>query len=144
MKNLVMVERINEYRELISENSLYNGLELVLDSQVLIDKVEELVEELMEDMDDEDKIEFYDGYVVDSVDVIIMEEFVNQLVLNMLSEGFVWDGTECWSIPSKYVNEKNSELDLTCYGIVWDILPMDFDTSVRERVSDRMLDGINL
>ena len=144
MKNVVIVERINEYRELISENSLYNGLELVLDSQVLIDKVEELVVELMEDMDEEDKIEFYDGYVVDSVDVIIMEEFVDQLVLNMLSEGFVWDGKECWSIPSKYVNEKNDKFDLTCYGIVWDILPMDFDTSVRERVSDRMLDGINL
>ena len=144
MKNVVIVERINEYRELISENSLYNGLELVLDSQVLIDKVEELVVELMEDMDEEDKIEFYDGYVVDSVDVIIMEEFVDKLVLNMLSEGFVWDGKECWSIPSKYVNEKNDKFDLTCYGIVWDILPMDFDTSVRERVSDRMLDGINL
>jgi hypothetical protein len=46
-------EQVNEYRSLINENSLYKGLEKVLDSEELLEKVIERNECISEDWDEE-------------------------------------------------------------------------------------------
>ena len=137
----VFDEQVNEYRSLISENSLYKGLEEVLDSEELLEKVIERNECISEDWDEEDKEDGYGGVTVDGVDCVVMELFAEQLIKNLLEEGFIWNKEdEYWTIPEKY---KGSTLigdnnELTNYGVVWDILPMDYDTSIREMVSERI------
>jgi hypothetical protein len=137
----VFDEQVNEYRSLISENSLYKGLEKVLDSEELLEKVIERNECISEDWDEEDKEDGYGGVTVDGVDCVVMELFAEQLIKNLLEEGFIWNKEdEYWTIPEKY---KGSTLigdnnELTNYGVVWDILPMDYDTSIREMVSERI------
>jgi hypothetical protein len=134
-------EQVNEYRSLISENSLYRGLEKVLDSEELLEKVIERNKCISEDWDEEDFEDGYGGITVDGVDCIVMGMFAEQLIENLLEEGFIWNKEdEYWIIPEKYndsilIGEEN---ELTNYGIVWDILPMDYDTSIREMVSERI------
>ena len=54
-------EQVNEYRSLISETSLYKGLEQVLDSEELLEGVTERNECITEDWDEEDKEDGYGG-----------------------------------------------------------------------------------
>jgi hypothetical protein len=134
-------ETVNEYRSLINENSLYKGLKEVLDSEELLEKVIERNECISEDWDDEDKEDGYGGITVDGVDCVVMELFAEQLIKNLLGEGFIWNKeNEYWTIPEKYkesisIGDGNG---LTNYGVVWDILPMDYDTCIREMVSERI------
>jgi hypothetical protein len=137
----VFDEQVNEYRSLISENSLYKGLEKVLDSEELLEGVIERNECISEDWDDEDKEDGYGGITVDGVDCIVMELFAEQLIENLLEEGFIWNKeNEYWTIPEKYKGSTliGDENELTNYGVVWDILPMTYDTSIREMVSERI------
>ena len=134
-------EQVNEYRSLISENSLYKGLEKVLDSKELLEKVIERNECISEDWDDEDKEDGYGGITVDGVDCVVMELFAEQLIENLLEEGFIWNKEkEYWTIPEKYKGSIliGDENELTNYGVVWDILPMGYDTCIREMVSERI------
>ena len=134
-------EQVNEYRSLISETPLYKGLEQVLDSEELLEGVVERNECITEDWDEEDKEDGYGGITIDGVDCVVMKLFAEQLIENLIEEGFIWDKEEeCWTVPEKYITEKNKDLQLTNYGIVWDILPMDFDTCIREMVSERIDD----
>jgi hypothetical protein len=140
----VFDEQVNEYRSLISETPLYKGLEKVLDSKELLEKVTERNKCISEDWDEEDKEDGYGGITVDSVDCVVMELFAEQLIENLIEEGFIWDKeNEGWTVPEKYRKTKFTEItgeqkDLTNYGIVWDVLPMDFDTCIREMVSERI------
>jgi len=137
-------EQVNEYRSLISENSLYKGLEKVLDSEELLEKVIERNECISEDWDEEDFEYGYGGITIDGVDCIVMEMFAEQLIKNLLEEGFIWNKeNEYWTIPEKYRKTKfvhitGEQNELTNYGVVWDILPMDYDISIREMVSERI------
>lgn len=132
-------EQVNEYRSLISETPLYKGLEQVLDSEELLEGVTERNECITEDWDEEDKEDGYGGITIDGVDCVIMKLFAEQLIENLIEEGFIWNKeNEGWTVPEKYITEKNKDLELTNYGIVWDILPMDFDTCIREMVSERI------
>jgi len=134
-------EQVNEYRSLISETPLYKGLEQVLDSEELLEGVVERNECITEDWDEEDKEDGYGGITIDGVDCVVMRLFAEQLIENLIEEGFIWDKEEeCWTVSEKYITEKNKDLQLTNYGIVWDILPMDFDTCIREMVSERIDD----
>lgn len=134
-------EQVNEYRSLISETPLYKGLEQVLDSKELLEKVTERNECITEDWGDEDREYGYGGVTIDGVDCVVMELFAEQLIQNLIEEGFIWDKEdESWTVPKKYITGENQDLQLTNYGIVWDILPMDFDTCIREMVSERIND----
>jgi hypothetical protein len=140
----VFDEQVNEYRSLISETPLYKGLEKVLDSEELLERVIERNECISEDWDEEDLKYGYGGITVDGVDCVVMELFAEQLIENLIEEGFIWDKeNEGWSVPEKYRKVKFADItgeqtELTNYGIVWDVLPMDFDTSIREMVSERI------
>ena len=140
----VFDEQVNEYRSLISKTPLYKGLEEVLDSEELLEKVTERNQCISEDWDEEDKEDGYGGITVDGVDCVVMELFAEQLIKNLIEEGFIWNKeNEGWSVPEKYRKAKFAEItgeqtELTNYGIVWDVLPMDFDTCIREMVSERI------
>ena len=139
IKKEVFDEQVNEYRSLISETPLYKGLEKVLDSEKLLERVIERNECISEDWDEEDKEDGYGGITVDGVDCVVMELFAEQLIENLIEEGFIWDKeNEGWTVPEKYINERNTDLELTNYGIVWDVLPVSYDTCIREMVSERI------
>jgi len=60
----------------------------------------------------------------------------------LIKNKFVWNKEdEVWTVPkkfrkTKYVDITGEQNELTNYGIIWDILPMDYDTCVREMISD--------
>jgi len=140
IKKEVFDEQVNEYRSLISETPLYKGLEKVLDSKELLELVEQRIQDYKEECEEEGEFERYVmGTIIDSVDIFVMKLFAEQLIENLIEEGFIWNkDTEGWTVPEEYVSERNADLELTNYGIVWDMLPMDYDTSIREIVSEKI------
>ena len=62
----------------------------------------------------------------------------------MIENDFKWNKEEeIWKVPKKfrktnYVEITGEQKYLTNYGIVWDVLPMDYDTCVRESISDNI------
>jgi hypothetical protein len=145
IKKEVFDEQVNEYRSLISETPLYKGLEKVLDSEELLELVEQRIQDYKEECEEEGEFERYVmGTIIDSVDIFVMKLFAEQLIENLIEEGFIWDKeNEGWTVPEKYRKAKFAEItgeqtELTNYGIVWDMLPMDYDTSIREIVSEKI------
>jgi hypothetical protein len=75
-----------------------------------------------------------------------MELFSKKLIKNLIKNKFIWDKeNEGWIVPkkfrkTKYVDITGEQNALTNYGIVWDILPMDYDTCIREIISERIDD----
>ena len=149
MKNYnekVFKEQVGEYFSLINETPLYKGMEKVLLSKKLLKEVIERNEDLLEGSEEEgEELENYiEGLTVDSVDTIVMEMFSEKLIKNLIKNKFVWDKeNESWNVPSKfrktkYVDITGEQMELTNYGIVWDILPMDYDTCIREIISDNI------
>jgi hypothetical protein len=138
----IFEEQVNEYRSLISETPLYKGLDKVLDSKELLEKVIERNKCISEDWDKEDFEDGYEGITVDSVDCVVMELFAEQLIKNLIEEGFIWnEENEGWTVPEKYRKTKFAHItgeqnELTNYGIIWDVLPMNYDTCIREMISD--------
>ena len=144
----VFKEQVGEYFSLINETPLYKGMEKVLLSKKLLKEVIERNECLLEDCEEEgEELENYiSGLTVDSVDCIVMELFSEKLVKNLIKNKFVWNKEdETWIVPNKFRKTKfihitGEQTELTNYGIVWDILPMDYDTCIREMISDRIDD----
>ena len=142
----VFKEQVGEYFSLINETPLYKGMEKVLLSKELLKEVIERNEDLLEDSEEEgEELENYIiGLTVDSVDAIVMEMFSEKLIKNLIKNKFVWDKeNESWKVPKKfrktnYVDITGEQKYLTNYGIVWDVLPMDYDTCVREMISDNI------
>jgi len=98
-----------------------------------------------EDEDDDDMIE---AYSQDGIDYTIMERFAPQLAKNLVRAGFTYDkDEEFWSVPDSYLeklpeNERNEYTNgATSYGIIWDFWGMDYDTSPRENISDKLDDA---
>lgn len=139
-------EQVGEYFSLINETPLYKGLEKVLLSKKLLKEVIERNESLLEDYEEEgeDLENVIAGLTVDSVDYCVMELFSKKLIKNLIKNGFEWkQENELWKVPKKFRKTKYVEITgekkyLTNYGIVWDILPMDYDTCVRESISDNI------
>jgi hypothetical protein len=147
MKNYnekVFKEQVGEYFSLINETPLYKGMEKVLLSKKLLEEVIERNECLLEDCEEEGEElnDYIEGITVDSVDCIVMELFGEKLIKNLIKNKFVWnEENETWIVPkkfrkTKYVDITGEQMELTNYGIIWDILPMDYDTCVREMISD--------
>ena len=142
----VFKEQVGEYFSLINETPLYKGMEKVLLSKELLKEVIERNEDLLEGSEEEgEELENYIiGLTVDSVDAIVMEMFSEKLIKNLIKNKFVWDKeNESWKVPKKfrktnYVDITGEQKYLTNYGIVWDVLPMDYDTCVREMISDNI------
>lgn len=151
MKNYnekVFKEQVGEYFSLINETPLYKGMEKVLLSKKLLKEVIERNECLLEDCEEEGEElnNYIEGITVDSVDCCVMELFAEKLVKNLIKNKFIWDKeNEGWIVPkkfkkTKYVDITGEQNALTNYGIVWDILPMDYDTCIREIISERIDD----
>jgi hypothetical protein len=142
----VFKEQVGEYFSLINETPLYKGMEKVLLSKKLLKEVIERNECLLEDCEEEgEELENYiSGLTVDSVDCIVMELFSKKLIKNLIKNKFIWNKEdETWTIPNKFrktkfVNITGEQVELTNYGIVWELLPMDYDTCVREMISDNI------
>jgi hypothetical protein len=149
MKNYnekVFKEQVGEYFSLINETPLYKGLEKVLLSKKLLREVIERNEDLLEGCEEEgEELEDYiTGLTVDSVDYCVMDLFSEKLIKNLIKNDFKWkEETESWKVPkkfrkTKYVGITGEQKYLTNYGIVWELLPMDYDTCVREGISDNI------
>jgi hypothetical protein len=144
----VFKEQVGEYFSLINETPLYKGMEKVLLSKKLLKEVIERNECLLEDCEEEgeDLENYISGITVDSVDCIVMELFAKKLIKNLIKNKFIWDKeNEGWIVPkkfkkTKYIDITGEQNELTNYGIVWDILPMDYDTCIREMISERIDD----
>jgi hypothetical protein len=139
-------EQVGEYFSLINETPLYKGMEKILLSKKLLKEVIERNECLLEDCEEEgEELENYiSGLTIDSVDCIVMELFGKKLIKNLIKNKFVWnEEDEVWTVPKKFrkgkfVNITGEQMELTNYGIVWELLPMDYDTCVREMISDNI------
>ena len=149
MKNYnekVFKEQVGEYFSLINETPLYKGLEKVLLSKKLLKEVIERNECILEDCEEEgEELEnSIVGLTIDSVDYCVMELFSKKLIKNLIENDFKWNKEEeIWKVPKKfrktnYVEITGEQKYLTNYGIVWDVLPMDYDTCVRESISDNI------
>jgi len=145
---MVFDERIqDDYKPLIGTDPIYNGLEKVLNSPELLQKVTEWVNNQLDDednhtFDDTDDIEYTTkGYASDATDYKIMETFAPYLVRNLIRIGFTYDGNEdIWTVPKNY-SDKASDKGLTSYGIIWDIWGVDYDTSLRETIGEYLQDA---
>ena len=139
-------EQVGEYFSLINETPLYKGMEKVLLSKKLLKEVIERNECLLEDCEEEgEELENYiAGLTIDSVDYCVMNLFKKKLIKNLIKNKFIWDEEyEGWIVPKKFRKGKYFEITgeqnmLTNYGIVWELLPMDYDTCVREGISDNI------
>lgn len=124
-----------EYKPLVGTDPIYDGLEEVLNSPKTFQDVVDGVNDTISSYDDEDlDPELIPSFTADTVDFTIMGEFAPRLVKNLLAVGFKYDSDdESWTIPEKYIVDDEM---LTSYGIIWDIWGVDYDTSIREIVSD--------
>jgi hypothetical protein len=139
---MVFDEKIqDDYKPLIGTDPIYDGLEKVLNSPELLQKVTEWVNNMLEDEDDEEIEDMTGAYTSDAVDYEIMKAFAPQLAKNLIKVGFTYDkNDDIWAVPEKYSNKTNYK-ELTSYGIIWDIWNVDYDTSPREAISDYLQDA---
>jgi hypothetical protein len=123
----------DDYLSLINTNNvIYDGLDKVLKDPKLKEKIFNNAYDRIADEDFEDEEERYNdfqGSVIDEIDYSIMAEFAPQLARNLLTAGFKYDSDEdMWTSP------KSNQF--TSYGIIWDVWGVDYDTSVRETISE--------
>jgi hypothetical protein len=123
----------DDYLSLINTNNvIYDGLDKVLKDPKLKEKIFNDTHDRIADEDFESEEERYNdfqGSVIDEIDYTIMAEFAPQLARNLLTAGFKYDSDEdMWTSPN--TNQ------FTSYGIIWDVWGVDYDTSVRETISE--------
>ena len=128
----------DEYLSLINTgNVIYNGLDEVLKNSELKEKIFNDAYDRIADEDfgsEEERYDDFQGSVIDEIDYNIMAEFAPQLARNLLTAGFKYDSDEdMWTSPD--ANQ------FTSYGIIWDIWGVDYDTSVRETISEYLEDA---
>jgi len=128
----------DEYLSLINTgNVIYNGLDEVLKNPELKEKIFNDAYDRIADEDfgsEEERYDDFQGSVIDEIDYNIMAEFAPQLARNLLTAGFKYDSDEdMWTSPD--ANQ------FTSYGIIWDIWGVDYDTSVRETISEYLEDA---
>jgi hypothetical protein len=128
----------DDYLSLINTNNvIYDGLDKVLKDPKLKEKTfneayNRIVDEDFES--EEERYNDFQGSVIDEIDYNIMAEFAPQLARNLLTAGFKYDSDEdMWTSPD--ANQ------FTSYGIIWDIWGVDYDTSVRETISEYLEDA---
>ena len=138
MNKEMYLEQLNnrkqEITELIQQNGegMYKGIYEVIDKLMNSDEVyNELVERVIDECDgDEEMEDMKDMLFVDSIDLVIMEHFMEQFYSNLIELGYKYDEDDkTWDI-------KNDEYDnQTNYGLIWDYW-YELDTNVRENLSD--------
>jgi hypothetical protein len=130
-------ETKEEYDNLVGTDPIYKGLEIILNDSSLYEDILKTVEEELEEYeyDEEEKEEYRPGLVEDYTNYTIMEKFAPTFIYNLLDAGFTYNKSEDeWTISQQY--QVDGYESLTSYGIIWDILGIDFDTNPRERIGD--------
>ena len=135
-----------EYLALVGTDPIYDRLDTVVNDPMTKQETWDWVRDInSEDEDDDDMIE---AYSQDGIDYTIMERFAPQLAKNLVRAGFTYDkDEEYWSIPDSYLEKlpesrRNEYTNgATSYGIIWDFWGMDYDTSPRENISDKLDDA---
>lgn len=141
-------ERKNEYLKISNSKPIYIGLNKAINNPTVnknaIDNILEFVESLNEDGDEDYIPDTLAGQAPVFFDYEIMENFAPQFVQNLYDLGFKFDNNEgIWIIPDDYYNKLSSsdqkeysDKEITSYGIIWDLFDIDYDTDIRETISD--------
>jgi hypothetical protein len=133
-----------EYLALVGTDPIYDGLDTIVKDPETKQETWDWVRTInSEDEDDDDMIE---AYSQDGIDYTIMDRFAPQLAKNLMKAGFTYDkNEELWSVPDSYLKKLPDESlrkeytnGATSYGIIWDFWNMDYDTSPRENISDKL------
>ena len=133
----------DDYKPLIGNDPIYDGLEEVLNSPETFQKVTEWVNDQVESSGEDFEEGEEESYASDATDYMIMEAFAPRLTQNLLDAGFTYNKEEDeWTVPENYSDKTEYEV-LTSYGIIWDIwgLGGDYDTSPRETIGEFLKDA---
>ena len=122
------------YLSLLNTDVIYHGLDKVLKDPDLKNKVLEDAYNRIAGEDFESEEERYNdfqGSVIDEIDFNVMAEFAPQLARNLLTAGFKYNSdTDMWTSPNTNTHQWSS------YGIIWDVWGVDYDTNIRETISE--------
>ena len=122
------------YLSLLNTDVIYHGLDKVLKDPDLKNKVLEDAYNRIDGEDFESEEERYNdfqGSVIDEIDFNVMAEFAPQLARNLLTAGFKYNSdTDMWTSPNTNTHQWSS------YGIIWDVWGVDYDTNIRETISE--------
>ena len=154
MENLNLLEvkkdfdnYLKDYENLKGKDLIYKGIEELLDNSELREKLfNECLEESKELIEygewDNDMFNFIFS---DRIDIKVMDWFFDKLVNNLLEKGFKFELEDEWEViwynNNNVLNKKGEEFlykELYSYGVICELWGIDYDTDVRELISERL------